>query len=105
MKVCGIEISESAKCTLLGWPMGLDHSVVARLKIEDNGRTKTHHLTKLESGLDENALMGVVCSIKFIEKENEENEKETMAVIISGEYKEEFITLEIKKENGNEKIL
>lgn len=101
MKVDGIEISNNAKCTLIGWPYGTDLSRVARIHISTNGeRPKVYHLSELASGLkDENALMGEVCSIKFIKKQNgEENEEGAMAEIVSGQFKGEIIFLKIKKE-------
>lgn len=105
MKVDGIEIPETAECTLIGWPYGPDLSKVARLKVKNNEISKTFDLVELTSelkdeyGLD-NALMGEVCKISFIEKENgKQDEEGTMAEIISGQYKKTFIFLKIKKES------
>jgi len=102
MLIDGIEISETAECTLIGWPYGSDLSKVARLKVKNNETSKIYDLTKLASelkddfGLD-NALMGEICTISFIKKENGESEEGAMAQIISGQYKNSFIFLKIKK--------
>lgn len=101
MKICGIEIPENAKCRLFCWPLGTDLSRVAHMYIYNGDeRSNLYHLTELESGLEENALMGEICDIKFIKKENgEEQENGAMAVIDSGQYTGEVIFLKIKKDN------
>lgn len=99
MRVCGIEIPDTANCGFFGSPFGMDHSRVARLYVyNDNCRSKVYHITELLSELDENDLAAEKCKIKFIENQNG-NKEMACAEIISGEFKGTLLFFKIQKEN------
>jgi len=95
MRIGKVEIPQNAFFEFYGSAWGMDLKRIARLYVRFNGSRKVFHITRIDSGLEENELSGLLCRISLIESRNESGV--LCAVITDGELRDQMFFFELEK--------
>ena len=97
MRIGKIEIPQNAFFEFYGSAWGMDLRRIARLYVRFKGFRKVFHITRIDSGLEENELSGLLCKISLIESGN--GNGTLCAIITEGKLRDQMFFFEVEVES------